>query len=541
MPDAYGNWFERAVDTVYGALWPQKAAVRRHLRRMERDTEYREASLLGLRLRGYRAAGDRKGQTPWTSGNFVGRSPDSEILWELPKLRNRSRELNRDDPLGSGLTAEFTRKVVGCGLRPQARTEDPDKNAAIEAVLAERTANLDPANGLSYGALQRLRVRKRLEDGEVWLVASVRQGEDGRDHVVTETVEADRVMSPADAKPRDPDGQIRAGVEKDRDGVPVAYHILKRYQFEQVVDFFPGSAIGTFTATASSQEFDRVEATRSRHSKRVDRPGQTRGVPWTHAVMQDLRDLDLLLLATLKRTQIAACLAVFLESSEATSAMLPVTAETYGYQLDQDIEPGMIFKLYPGEKVSQVSPNFPLQDIEVFAKLLARRIGAALGVSWQTVLSDWSEANYSSARTQILDDRITYGIERDALIDDLNWEVRQILEWELMQDERLIGAGVTSDDIASIHWIADAEAWVDPEKEAKAIEIKLALGLTTLRDEIARQGQEWEEVLRQRLLEEAREAEIREELGLAPKVDPDQAAPAESDTEEADEPQAVAA
>ena len=74
-------------------------------------------------------------------------------------------------------------------------------------------------------------------------------------------------------------------------------------------------------------EFYRVEAERVYHLHQIERPGQSRGVPLLHAVLQDLHDLDLLLLASLKRVQIAACLSVFVTSPQAMEDLLDVTAE----------------------------------------------------------------------------------------------------------------------------------------------------------------------------------------------------------------------
>ena len=486
-------WYERAVDWAYSLVAPGRAAVRRHLRRMDRDTEYREVSLAVLRARGYRSAESRQGQTPWRSG-FAGRSADSEVLGDLPTLRSRSRESGRDDPLASGILAEFTRQVVGTGLRPQARTGERDTDALYEQVFGQATRNLSPADGLTYGALQRLRFRRLVEDGEVFVVASL----NARGDLVTETVEADRVTNP----PGLFTATIRAGVERDPSGAVVAYWIADRYPQELVA--------GTVTGAIGPATYMRVPAERVRHLRLVDRPGQTRGVPLLHAVLQDLRDLDLLLLATLKRSQVAACLAVFLESSSPTSSILDVTAQTYGYVLDQDLEPGMIFRLYPGEKVSQVSPSAEAADLEKFAVLLARRIGAAIGVSWQTVLKDWSTANYSSARTQILENRVTMAVLRDLFVRELlDWEWRWVLEHEALRGNLALDG---STGVPAADWIADAADWVDPQNEAAATQLKLSMGLTTMRDEIAAQGRDWEDVLRQRLVEAQRERELRAEL-----------------------------
>jgi capsid protein len=46
-------------------------------------------------------------------------------------------------------------------------------------------------------------------------------------------------------------------------------------------------------------------------------------------------------------------------------------------------------------------------------------------------------------------------------------------------------------------WIGPGRGWVDPVKEAKAAQLRMQIGLSTLEDECASQGLDWEEVLEQ--------------------------------------------
>ena len=59
-------------------------------------------------------------------------------------------------------------------------------------------------------------------------------------------------------------------------------------------------------------------------------------------------------------------------------------------------------------------------------------------------------------------------------------------------------------------WIGPGRGWIDPVKEAQAAQIRMDAGISTLEDECAEQGLDWEEVLEQR----ARERSRMEELGL---------------------------
>ena len=502
---------ERFVDWAIALINPRRAALRGHFRRFERDERYRNGFLALMNARGYRAAKDSAGKTPWLNSSG---SADGEISPDLPSLTNKSRELNRDDPLASGLTATFVANVIGTGLRPQslarAAAADPatvDSASAdhklqerIEAVWGERKDILDLANNLTHADHQALLYRKVREDGGV-LIKRTRRSR--REPVWIEVVERDRLATPiGNARPTSAqNARIDDGVEKDADGVPVAYWIMKGHPGDAHVPLRP-------------EDWTRVEASEVQYLRRIERPGQTHGVPAFHAILQDLRDLDLLMLAALKRTQIAACMAVFLKSPLSPEDVVQATGQKYGYKLDQALEPGMIWKLNPEEEIQTLIPNFPTPELGPFIVMLARRIGAALGVSWQVVLKDFSDSTYSSARTDLLEARITYRTDQQWMADrPLRWEW-----WTVMEDARLLGdprlAGVADEQIEAVNWIPPGWQWVDPEKEAAAAEIELRLGITTLQDICAGRGKDWEEQMEQRLRERARERDLRAELGI---------------------------
>jgi len=62
-------------------------------------------------------------------------------------------------------------------------------------------------------------------------------------------------------------------------------------------------------------------------------------------------------------------------------------------------------------------------------------------------------------------------------------------------------------------WIGPGRGWVDPVKEAQACQIRMEIGLSTLENECASQGLDWEEVLEQRAREKAKLVELGLILG----------------------------
>jgi lambda family phage portal protein len=253
------------------------------------------------------------------------------------------------------------------------------------------------------------------------------------------------------------------------------------------------------------------------HYRRGDeRPGQTNGVPLLHSVLQDLHDFDLLMLASMKRSQVAACLSMFITSSAADEDLLPLAAEDYGYVLKEKLEPGGIMRLFPGEQAQFLSPNMQVPELAQLAMLIARRIGAGVGISPQAVLRIWEGLTYSAARTVMIDDDKTFDADRVDLVDEvLAWEWRLVHEDALLRgDRRLVDARVTIADLDLVRWIAQKRPWVDPKNEAEAIKLELEMGLTTVAEECARRGRDWREVIRQRLEVEAYTRELEAQASL---------------------------
>lgn len=523
---------ERAGDVAVRVLYGRSAALLRwHKRGMSRDPDHARAFDIIARARGYKHAEHSKNGTPWL--NASDGSADAELNPSIRNLRNRSRASFRDDSIATGIRRTFLNNVVGTGLVPQARALGSDgkvsreKNEALEAVWWDRADKLSPADGdLSHGAHQRMVYACKLSDGNVLVKGSV--AEPGQP-IWFEVIEHQRLGAPVGQKPEAEGGWISGGVEKDALGRVAAYWVSKAN---------PKSLSG-----AATSGYSRVPAgplvKYVRHA--VERAGQTHGAPFLHACLQDLLDLDLLFVAALKRTQVAACLSMFITSMGDGLDLIEMTAEDYGYQLDQTLEPGLIFRLYPGEKVEKVEPGMPFAELQPLFMFAARRVGASVGISPQSVLKAWDDTSYAGARTILQDDRNTYRCERTDFDDQLlDWEWRVVQEDALLRgDERLVSAGVEAEDLDAVDWIGNGTEWVDPAADSAATKTKMEIGLTTLQIECAKLGLDWRDVIRARVEAELYEAEVRKELGAPPKpaAEPELAVlpggkPAEDDPEE---------
>ncbi len=203
MPPAEG-WdpgrLRRAWYWGLGLVAPIRARNARHFARYDEDATYRAQWAPFFSERGYKHARTTGQQTPFTSG-FWSRSADSELLHDLHWLRNRSRELARDDPVAGGVLRAWAEGVVGCGIQDRA-VGDQAKKDAINTVWKRLRDSLFPAELVSWFAYQRMKARRGLEDGEV---LTVRYWPEQGGPVQFELVEADRLMTPLYSMPKDPE------------------------------------------------------------------------------------------------------------------------------------------------------------------------------------------------------------------------------------------------------------------------------------------------------------------------------------------------
>jgi capsid protein len=79
-------------------------------------------------------------------------------------------------------------------------------------------------------------------------------------------------------------------------------------------------------------------------------------------------------------------------------------------------------------------------------------------------------------------------------------------------------------------WQWDGFASIDPLKDTQASQLRLATGLTTLSEECAAEGKNWQDVLRQKAVEKRYAADLEAEYGVS--LSEPAAAPATTPAEE---------
>ena len=501
MKNKLSEKFANGIDNVVSFFSPRTGFKRRM---------YREAINISQKFGAYKGSRRDRLHSSWIPR---GGSADEALLPELSDLRERSRDLNRNDAHASGITATMTTNVVGTGIRPQSRVDREflgisGKSAANFQKKAERSWKRwlpysDAGERMDFYEIQQLVDRQILENGEAIVIPLMLKDDNRPYSLALQVIESDRLDTPPD---RRSDKSIRSGIKIGENGEPVSYFIQKTHPG----DFRHGSRDKKFIEIPAKNEYGRRNVF---HLYPVVRSGQTRGVPFFSPVLTYFKDLAEYSEAELVAARISACFSLFITSEASMDVAVNSAYErNSSSQLLESMEPGMIKHLMPGESITSFNPQRPSATFEPFVERILRAISAALGLPYELVAKDFSKTNYSSARAALLEARRYFKVKQE-------WLSRKLCQpvWDMVLEEAYLKGELGSISFyekrrwwTGASWIAPGWEWVDPLKEAKAAEVGLKNGIVTHSDLYSSRGKDWEESFEQR----KRELDKMTELGL---------------------------
>jgi len=453
----------------------------------------------------------------WVTGNT---SADSEIYGSAQKLRDRARQLCRDNDYAKQALRAIEVNVVGQGIPFQSQVRmqrggrlDTRLNDQIEEAWREWTQanNCHVAGKLSFNEIERLAIRSVAESGEVFIRIVRQQFSNSKVPMGLEVLEADQLDDGLNGRSQQ-GNEIRMGVEVDEWGRPVAYHFLAYhpgdYQFSN--------------QQISTQRHKRVLAADVIHLYKTERPGQTRGVSFFASAIERLHHLAGYEQAEVVRARASSALMGFITSPEGEL----IGEEVFDGDRVSGFEPGVFKYLAPGESVTVPQLDAPDGQFEPFMRAMLRGVAAGIGCSYETISRDFSQTNFSSSRLSLLEDRDQWRILQRWMIESFN---QRILDAWL---DMAVLSGALSlpqyeqqpERYRHVRWMPRGWSWVDPQKEVQAYKDAVRSGFKTLADVVAEQGGDMEELFEAR----KRETELAVEMGLVFDSDPATAAVAPS-------------
>lgn len=420
----------------------------------------------------------------WANADALG--PNASLSPAVRAMvRQRARYEVANNSIARGIVLTLGNDTIGRGPRLQILTPDPMLNARIEASFRDWATRVDLA-----GKLRTIRMGRTV-DGESFALLVTNPQTRHPVQLDLRLIEPDQVTHGRASTPNFGDATVD-GIDLDRWGNPVRYHVLREHPGESLTQGDPV----------------KVAPENMVHWWRVDRAGQARGMSELAPALGMFAVSRRYTMASLHAAELAAQVAGTIKTPVADDDDVPALPEPMDV-LQLDLTGALV--LPHGTEFAQVKAEQPTTTFPDFRTAIINEIARCLNMPLNIAAGNSSGYNYASGR---LDHQL---YRRSIDIDQADCEAK-VLDHVLrawLREAALVGivpAAMLVDDELPHYWFWPGHEHVDPTKEANAQATRLASMSTTLADEYAKQGDDWREQLRQ-IAEERR---YMAELGLTP-------------------------
>jgi len=461
------------------------------------------------------------------------RSADGDVIPDKYVATARSRDLRRNDAyVAHG--AEFHRDaVVGSRYRLQAKpnwerlglTEEWAKefSAEVEArweAYAEGDGRwLDAARRNTFTGLVRLAIVSYVDHQEILASVEWMREQDRPGRTAINLIDPDRLLTPyafgGGIRGLFVQNQkIRGGVERNKFGRPIAYHIHEGYPHEAA---FAGSNAQS-TRILARKPWGRRQIIHIMEQQRI---AQTRGISQIVTALKQSKMAHKYREVVLQNAVLNASFAATIESELPTEQVFqmmgngsggidPVelylgfagrTLEAQGKfgkgSRNLSVDGAKIPHLWPGTKLKLMNAGSPGGVGDDFEMSLLRNLAASLGMTYEELAGDLRNTNYSSIRAGMNMTQRTMMARKAMVADQFAHQCYIVwLEEELNNGRIEAMKGVTSapnfydglnkEWYCRCEWLGSGHAQIDELKETQAAILRIEKGLSTYEIEIGK-------------------------------------------------------
>lgn len=474
---------------------PLSARGERAAQALESARDYRN-TLPRTQRRRFDAAVFNRLTASWVATN---NAIDGELRTSIDAMRARSRDLFKNNEYAVKFGRNVRTNVVGhAGFRLQVTAKDPDgsldtgANDALEAAFKDwgRPENCDVAGKRSFIDFQDAASLALARDGEYLIRKRIGKGA-GKYGFQLQMLDVDRLDTTYNLWPADGRNAVIMGVEIDPWRKPVAYHLWNRHPTE---------------APSTTRVRQRIPAEQILHGYLPIEDEQARGIPWLHAVMRRMNDLNGYREAAVIASRIGASQMGFYESPDGDpSPIADGVDDEQGRaepEFTMEAQPGVFSVLPPGYKFTSFNPDYPHQQFEAFTKAALRGITTGMpGGTYHSIANDLEGISYSSIRSGTLEERAEWMcLQRWVAEHFLVPVYEQWLDMALLRGVVMLSNGsalpIAKRDKFAVHgWKGRRWSWVDPLKDMAAAVLAIENGLSSPQKVADQMGMDIDEVI----------------------------------------------
>lgn len=431
----------------------------------------------------YEGASYSRGTRHWYTN---GGKPDAQFRHESERLRDRSRDLYRNNVIGRGSLRTMVTNVIGRGLRLQSNIDyeylglSQDQAAALESTIQRRwklfTKNCRLGSNKGFNQMLRLAYLTRLQSGEVFGILRGNQGK-----LKIQLIEPDQVETPLKETEST---KLRNGIRFNDYDEPVAYFVTDPVSDKSVEIPAVGEKSGRRNILHLFQE---------------ERPGQSRGVPFLSPVLEKIKQLGDYQKSELTAAVVQSLFTIWIKSDNPSDeedpypANKPDTTDDEGDsespEYDYTMGPGAINFLDENQSVDMSNPTRPNQAFEAFITAIMQEIGMALEIPYE-ILAKRFMASYSASRAARVEFRKFTNNERQEVAECFCQPIFE--EWmtlEVLNGHIKAPGFLTDEDKRAAYlqaqWVGDSMGQIDEVKEVAAAQMRIQSRFSTHEEETA--------------------------------------------------------
>lgn len=398
-----------------------------------------------------------------TSTSF---SPNSEIMMSHEILRDRARDLVRNNAYAARVITSITANTIGTGIMHQFKN--------LDQKIWDKWANSTQcdADGINtYYGIQGLVLREVAEAGDCF-VRKIYSEYNGKNIPLKLRIVESEYLDITKNGFFNGDNYVSQGIEFDPSGKRVAYYIFP---------YHPENDLGWRHVS------ERVSSSEIIHVFRPDRAGQSRGITWLAPVLLEFRNLDNYQNAELKRREVSACFAGFIKNPDLDISLNDKQKKINEFSTFR-ITPGMVYDLSAGQEITFSSPQGD-SSIDAYISSVLRKIAVGMGVTYEILAGNLSQVNFSSGRMGFLEFQRNLDLWRWHMMIPMMCDIVSNWFLETLEISRY------STKKVEINYTAPMREMIDPSTEIDAMKNAIRSGLKSYPEALRELGYNPEKVI----------------------------------------------
>lgn len=459
----------------------------------------------------FKAAENNPYNFSWEYDNSKTPDYDLEKSNNLTTLVNRSRQLIKDNAVVFGLQQAWITSMVGEGPEIYFNGKKKTTNSRLNEILNNFLDCADVTGLKSFHDILIDIASCKFSDGDM-LISLPQVNVNGRLTTRVEIIESHRIRTPLNKKTEIFSNLVRNGVQYNKDGSVEGFWVVNADKVDKgIVDD------KDYTFYPVYREYDGYKRKVTILCRIISgrRATSSRQYPLTVPIMELVKYHDDFQQAVLIGARVAACFAAFIEASDPSVARKTLTTNTQTGATNEvngqpisTLKPGLITALKKGDKITFSSPNKPSDNTDDLTLRMYKTFSMAIRMPYIVAFLDTEEVSYSSWRGAVVEWSKSIKTEHKDFNRIINWIVETVIAESYVNGE--LKDFDINNQALKIRW--PSLGILDKEKDNRANKLSNELGTISKRDICDENGEDYDEILKEREQEALDEVELQAEV-----------------------------